>query len=358
MIEKFLNLLKYQDSLEKTLFWLITALSLLVGILSTFLSLYEDVGVASVVAGFGCCVIFVVLGIFAYRTQMYTSCYLVMCGLICLFLEPLLFFVSGGFMSAMSLYFLAGIIMLSLSPAGRAKNILFVLSMAVFTLSFIVSEFFPNLVTLMSPKLVSLDVIVSFLILGCGVFALGSHILKAYNQELLNNKNLVAKLDFLSKHDSLTRLYNRRYLIDYLGNFIWQHREGFYIAMFRIDKYAEIQNDYGPFFGDVVVCDVARLASQNEVQNKGECVSHFGGPNIVHVMHASSEFDALERAECFRKEVAQLNWEEHPDLRVTVRGVVSACDGEKFTDTTQLLQIVYGLLSKSRQTEDDQIRCV
>lgn len=358
MIKKFLEMLKYQDSLDKTLFWFITPLCLLVGCLSTILSYYEGVGLASVIAGIGCCAIFVTLGIFAYRTQMYTSCYLVMCGLVCLFLQPLLFFVSGGFTSAMSLYFLSGIIMLSLSPAGRAKNILFVLAMTVFTLSFVVSYYFPNLVTTMPVKLMFLDVVVSFFLLGCGVFALGCRMLMAYNQELLNNKNLVSKLDFLSKHDSLTRLYNRRHLIDYLGNFVWQQREGFYIAMFRIDRFSEIQNENGPFFGDVVICDVAHLAGQCENTSRGECVAHFGGPDFVHVMNAKSELEALDRAEAFRKEVSMLTWDEHPELHVTVRGVVSTCGGEKFTDTTHLLQVVYGLLFQFSQTQRNQIRSV
>ena len=41
-------------------------------------------------------------------------------------------------------------------------------------------------------------------------------------------------------HDSLTGLYNRRHLLNYLENSIWARRNDFYLAMLDIDDFKKI----------------------------------------------------------------------------------------------------------------------
>ena len=356
MIKRLKKFWSEQDSLEKTLFWVIMVLCIVVGFLSTVLSAYERVGLASVVVGTSCCILFVVLSTFAYKTRLYAPCHLVMCGVLCMFLQPMLFFSCGGFSSAMPLYFVAGILLLSLGPSGLAKNILFVLSLIVFLLTFYVANAYPQTVTQISPDMEVVDMAVSLVVLGSGVFALGSYLLGAYEKELVENKNLVGKLDFLAKHDSLTGLCNRRYLLDYLGNIVWLERNGYYIAMYRVNNIEQIRETHGPFFCDSVICDVGRLIGQMGLVGGGECVAYFGNHDFVHVMQADSEIEVLSRAEKFRDEVTHLSWEEHPEVGVTVSGIVTACSGHGYSNTTQLLQAVYGQLSHFNAIDKNTIR--
>ena len=356
MIDKLKKFWSTQDTLEKTLFWVIMALCLVVGIFSTALSAYERVGMVSVIVGTVCCVLFIVLSIFAYNTRLYAPCHLVMCAIVCMFLQPMLFFACGGFSSAMPLYFIAGILLLSLGPSGLAKRILFVLSLTVFLATFLVASLYPQVVVPISHEMIFVDMAVSLVVLGFGVFALGSYVLRAYEREVVEKKNLVAKLDFLAKHDSLTGLKNRRHLLDYLGNIVWMQRSGYYIVMYRINNIEQLRGTYGPFFCDGIICDVGRLIGQMELLGGGECVAYFGNHDFVHVMQSESEAETLTRAERFRDEVTHLSWAEHPDVHITVSGIVAACNGHGFTNTTQLLQTVYGQLSHFNVTDKDTIR--
>lgn len=356
MIDKLKKFWSAQDTLEKTLFWVIMALCSVVGVCSTILSAYERVGMASVIVGSVCCVLFVVLSIFAYNTHLYASCHLVMCGIVCMFLQPMLFFACGGFASAMPLYFVAGILLLSLGPTGLAKRILFVLSLSVFLATFLIASLYPQVVNPISHEMIFVDMTVSLVVLGLGVFALGSYVLRAYEREVVEKKNLVSKLDFLANHDSLTGLSNRRHLLDYLGNIVWMQRNGYYIVMYRINDMDQLRETYGPFFCDGIICDVGRLIGQMELLGGGECVAYFGNHDFVHVMQVESEAEALTRAEKFREDVTHLSWAEHPDINVTVSGIVAACNSHGFTNTTQLLQTVYGQLSHFNATDKNTIR--
>ena len=356
MIERLKKFWKDQDSLEKTLFWVIMALCFVVGIFSTILSAYERIGVVSVVVGTVCCILFLVLSVFAYKTHLYAPSHLVMCAIVCMFLQPMLFFACGGFSSAMPLYFIAGILLLSLGPSGIAKRVLFVLSLCVYIATFLVASFYPHVVTPISPDMEVVDMTVSRVVLGLGVFALGSYVLRSYENELVEKKNLVAKLDYLAKHDSLTGLCNRRHLLDYLGNIVWLERNGYYIAMYRVNNIEQIREMHGPFFCDSVICDVGRLIGQMGLVGGGECVAYFGNHDFVHVMQADSEIEALARAEKFRDEVTHLSWAEHPEVNVTVSGIVTACSGRGYSNTTQLLQAVYGQLSHFNAIDKNTIR--
>ncbi|HYB10809.1 MAG TPA: PleD family two-component system response regulator [Alphaproteobacteria bacterium] len=125
----------------------------------------------------------------------------------------------------------------------------------------------------------------------------------------------------LALTDSLTGLYNRRYLDAHLGNLMKRVLGGgkpFALLMIDIDHFKRINDDYGHATGDEVLRELAdRLA--HSVRNF-DLVARMGGEEFVVVMPDASDSVALAVAERLCQRVSQTPFTvSHPAGRIDVR---------------------------------------
>ena len=346
-----------QDTLERKMFWSILVVVTLVATCSAIFTIYEGINVSASLASLGCTLLCFIVAFVAVKTSLYNQCYLVMCCALTCFLMPLLFLFCGGITSGMPLYCITSIALIAFAVRGRAKNIAFIVSLAVQAATIYLSWKNPDIVYVtLDRDGAYLDILVTHILTGITLFAVGSFSLMSYVQEREKSEKLVAQLDYLSVRDSLTGLYNRRYLLKFLDETVWKHRNEYFIAMFDLDNFKQINSKYGHGFGDTVICTVGKLIQKYEDETSGEIVTRFGCEKFIYLINAGSEVEAYAKVESIRKAVRQITFDEHQELQVTISGGLLPCNAKTVVDTKQLLFRVDELVVSAKKQGKNQIR--
>jgi two-component system cell cycle response regulator len=105
--------------------------------------------------------------------------------------------------------------------------------------------------------------------------------------------------------DSLTGLYNRRYLIAHLEGQLQRMQENeksLSLMMFDIDFFKNVNDSYGHGVGDDVLCALAVRVTKN--LRNFDTVSRYGGEEFIVVMPDTDLGIAMTVAERLREQVA------------------------------------------------------
>lgn len=126
-----------------------------------------------------------------------------------------------------------------------------------------------------------------------------------------HSASMLTELEFLSFHDSLTGLCNRRM---FQKSIAAKGDDVFALMLTDLDHFKTVNDKFGHDTGDQVLRGIADLL-QRHCGNKGE-IFRLGGEEFAIVMADASKSELEESAESFRKRVAALNGDD--DTRVTI----------------------------------------
>lgn len=361
MRESLKKFWKNQDTVEKRFFWMVMFIEAVVTFISGVFTFFEDLSPWAYLFCFVSCVVICALGFLALKTKEYGLCYMGAFYTIGLVLMPASFFFCGGVKSGMPMYCSALMLVGAVAPVkARYKWIAFLIVLvwmgAAMMFSLSDSEYAKRLLTEVSDRASAIDVVASYIIMAVTIYAIGVSIVEAYAHERNKREKLVARLDYLSKRDPLTELYNRRYLIQYLENMTWNQRDNFYIVLFDLDDFKQVNDTYGHIFGDRVLRGISRLFMNFVDENVGECAVRYGGEEFICIIKGRSEVEAFARADKFREMVRNLQWAENPMVHVTVSGGFMACQNKDDYDHKFILREVDELLYMAKSRGKNQIR--
>lgn len=124
---------------------------------------------------------------------------------------------------------------------------------------------------------------------------------------VLANLKLRETLKGQSIRDSLTGLYNRRYLEEYISReshraLRQQHSLG--IMMIDIDHFKQFNDTYGHAAGDVILKELAAFLRQNLREYDIAC--RYGGEELIMILPETKLSICQQRAEDIRQQVKQL----------------------------------------------------
>lgn len=356
-LKKYIAFVESQESLSERLFWGVLSFSILTAVISTIFTSVNMLSVKAIVATAATTVLFALIAVVAKCTKRIAPCYFVMCLLTNVVLLPINFFVCGGFHSGMILYCFMGLFLCTLLNHARARFALVLVSMLSFEVTYFLAWVYPEMVIPLDEDTSRIDVMLSFVVLGVILYVVIAFILAVNAKERRKRDILIKKLEYYSKRDPLTSLFNRRYFIRYLDKMIWPERKGFYMLMYDIDSFKHVNDTYGHPFGDVVLCEVANVALGLKRVSFGECAVRYGGEEFIQLFYANSFEEAYARAEQIRKAVSSLRFEEHPEVHVTISGGFIECSDSMYGHQNQMLSHVDSLLYKAKQNGKNQI-CV
>lgn len=152
--------------------------------------------------------------------------------------------------------------------------------------------------------------------------------IKAQNIELEKKRR---DLEDLSLHDSLTKLYNRRYIADQLENLIEAAKRTdrtFSIAIGDLDHFKQINDTFSHQAGDRVLLTVADLFRRTV--RKIDMISRYGGEEFLFIFPETPLSEAYAICERIRGSLESYPWHViHPDLKATISiGVKEVKPGE------------------------------
>ena len=164
-------------------------------------------------------------------------------------------------------------------------------------------------------------------------------------QDITDRKQLEERLRFLSVHDPLTGLYNRRALeYQMAGELSRQSRygRGLSVFMLDLDHFKSINDSYGHESGDVVLKELASII-KNTVR-KSDYVARYGGEEFVIVLPETTIEKAADLAERVRKKIAgqPITLPDEIELQVTASIGVAAV-----RESTDSWESVIGLADKA-----------
>lgn len=139
------------------------------------------------------------------------------------------------------------------------------------------------------------------------------------------------ELDRQTKEDSLTGLYNRRYIDAFMVNELkrsqrFGHRLS--VAMADLDHFKVINDRYSHGIGDQVLRTVARILKDG---CRGiDVIGRYGGEEFVLIFPETPVENARMACEKLRESIEAYDWLAlHPELNVTISiGIASDRDGE------------------------------
>ena len=121
-------------------------------------------------------------------------------------------------------------------------------------------------------------------------------------RENLHLKARVAELERLATIDTLTPLFNRRYLMQELDRWCWRaHRYGgtFGLLYLDVDRLKQVNDTHGHVAGDNVLCAIADALSS--ATRKSDVVARMGGDEFAVLLDSISAEKLAEKAESVRE---------------------------------------------------------
>lgn len=144
---------------------------------------------------------------------------------------------------------------------------------------------------------------------------------------LLKNKQLFEQ----SYTDTLTKIKNRRYLIESLAmeiNSFISENKPLSICIIDIDNFKSINDNYGHIIGDEVLRNIAEIMQKNV--RKSDTAGRFGGEEFMIIFPDTD----IEKARLISERI-RMAVERHmftKNIKLTISGGICECKGENIED--------------------------
>ena len=367
LFRRIIRFFKNQDKLEDKIFSVVLIVGVFVVVASTVVTYAEQISSWATVLTALSGMFMIFLLILAYVVNQMEVSRMLMCYFINIVMMPALFFSCGGIDSGMPLYLLAGLLAIVLLLKGKNRICCFAVCLAVDVCSIAFSYVFMegnssglqmsiNILSRLSLEDCITDMISSIILVSLFVGITTGLILASYQKERVKRENLLIRLNDLSRKDELTGLYNRRELFSYLEDVDLFSDRKYYMAMFDIDHFKDVNDNYGHIFGDKALRRVAESLGADIDHANGEIAARYGGEEFVLLLNCKGLKEALDRVEVIRKKVEGIKWDEDEGLTITVSGGLVDCSTFNSLNTT--LSTVDKLLYDAKHTGRNRISLV
>ena len=277
------------------------------------------------------------IGIWGVYTKANQEIFLqVTIALLNLIILPVLYLTGGGIESGLPAYFALGLALTLFLTRTRFGYFLAAIEAIDFTLVIYASNKYPQWLSY-TPALdhpgsapardFTYGAILSNIFLIATILGFLAKIL--FNMYKSENKLVVdsiAEIKRLSTIDPLTNVYNRRYMYTYLTEQVEiakAHGTPLSVALFDIDKFKLLNDNYGHLLGDDVLKALSHILKN--ACRPGEIVARYGGEEFIMILPGLDNNAAYKRANEIREclEQSYLSSELPKDKPVTISGGVS-----------------------------------
>ena len=177
--------------------------------------------------------------------------------------------------------------------------------------------------------------------------AIGMILLILFYQTIFNLKT---KKDSIT--DTLTQVYNRNYLRDFLAHINMRHYQ---IIMLDIDHFKQVNDSYGHKAGDVVLSQTAKILKE-ELRNK-DVLIRFGGEEFLIFVHRknSTDFLAYNVAERLRYRLEKERFiSDESEIFITISAGIT-CSPEHFKSTGDAIKYADEMLYIAKKEGRNQV---
>ena len=120
----------------------------------------------------------------------------------------------------------------------------------------------------------------------------------------LQLRELINHLDFIATHDEMTGIYNRRQFFNLATKRFEESKKNLYAVMIDIDKFKEVNDNYGHSTGDEVIKIVVKTIEDNLLE--GTIFGRIGGEEFALVCNTDSKATIMQNIESIREKIEEL----------------------------------------------------
>jgi len=189
------------------------------------------------------------------------------------------------------------------------------------------------------------------------VFQLGPRVMLRFSLIDRHEERLMRELYRSSRIDTLTRVYNRKYLDDRLRSefaYSQRHRQNLALILFDIDHFKGVNDRYGHGGGDAVLRHVARCC-QERLRTE-DLLARVGGEEFAVLLRGVGLGGAVQLAERLRSAVeAQVTEHQGQQIRVTLSAGCATDHPRRVASPESLLEAADACLYRAKRSGRNRI---
>lgn len=226
---------------------------------------------------------------------------------------PFLYFQTAGYDGTALLFAPLGLFLLGTVFTGKPRTLAVSLNIITYLICIMVSHLYPQTVVPHSgPSALLIDLLVAAVLSFTGLSILAVYISAAFED---NRQALIE----LSLRDSLTGVYNRRFMSDYLHAALTACRQegnSFRLLMLDIDNFKSINDTFGHGFGDQVL--LACVDAMQGALRTGDIVVRQGGEEFVVILLPEHSSAAIPIADSICQTISTLQFPNAAEVTVSI----------------------------------------
>lgn len=159
--------------------------------------------------------------------------------------------------------------------------------------------------------------------------------LKARLRSVAKSQRMIQLLRDQAQIDAHSGLFNRAYFDQRLKGEVaeaMRHNKPLTLVLADIDNFKETNDRFGHLFGDFVI---ERFASIINCRRASDVACRVGGEEFGIILPQTNQGNVFELLENYRKQFEQMEWQEHPGVRLTAS--FGVCDLESCQAVTSVL---------------------
>ncbi|HBF37421.1 MAG TPA: hypothetical protein DDW50_08890 [Firmicutes bacterium] len=169
----------------------------------------------------------------------------------------------------------------------------------------------------------------------------------------IENAYIYEQMRFMVNHDALTGIYNRMYLMNYMGKVFSKSPKTVSVIMFDMDHFKQINDKYGHLTGDMVLRNATALIQ--ELLPTG-IVGRYGGEEFVVLLPEVAQKEAFIMADNIRTKISEHDFITAEGVRIPVSISAGLANYPQVTDSFKgLLQLADEALYKAKNSGRNKV---
>lgn len=294
-----------------------------------------------------CFIILTGFGVFGWITNKIDVASTAMVSIAALLELPILIYVYGAPTSAYLILAVAGIaLFLPKSSQWIVFGVVFFVDLICIVLSYTVPCEWGE----QTEESEMLTVLWAYAIVAIALFVLIRIIFKQYEKQRAQIVKMTEELALVAHYDQLTGLYNRRYMMDTLEQWMTDLEKDFIVIHIDLDDFKDINDRYGFVFGDSVLVEFARIIKEN-VSDIG-FASRYDGQEFVVMIDKANKEETLQMIEKVKEELAEYSTKTKQALFTFSAGMIV---DDKTLDLDEILATADERLHQAKRAGKNQV---
>ncbi len=270
--------------------------------------------------------------LYFYKTRKYKILTIIVIMYALFVLFPMLWFSTGGATgSTMPFVVLMGIFIV-IAFEGKFRTIIMIVVICLYTAFTFIELKYPGIyIPYPDRRSHYMDLSIGMIISYSVSSYLAYQVLNSYKQAKNEAESLISKLEISSMIDSLTGIYNRRYLTSCISEEMrksYDDGSNLVLCIIDVDFFKVVNDTYGHIFGDKILVELSKTISS--LLSKDEIFGRYGGEEFVIIFRNCTVEMAIEKLNIIYAELKKAEWNKNINLTVSC-GVTSYTKGVSFS---------------------------